>query len=167
MANAVNKDIGNPPRRFIFTKLPASKGTPILWLILPVIPTFIKLRSMAFNGMAKVVAGAAAKDPGAKPTQQDLEAAVGEVFADGGIEKLILEMRKALTPAEFMDVTRGLFESVSIALGTSVQQLDMDVHFDGVSMDQMTVLGEALKVNFGGFLAGAGSTSNDATTAPT
>jgi hypothetical protein len=42
----------------------------------------------------------------------------------------------------------------------------MDVHFDGVSMEQLSVFGEALKVNFGGFLAGASSGSNAATTAP-
>lgn len=167
MANAVKKDIGEPARTFIFVKLPASKSVPIFWLIAPVIPTFIKLRSRAFKGMAAAVAAAAEKDPGGKPSQQALEQAVASLFEDGGIEALIMDMRKALSPAEFMDVMRGLFESVSVGLGTSVQQLDMDVHFDGVSKDLLEVFGEALKVNFGAFLAGAGSGSADATTAPT
>lgn len=143
---AVQKEIGN--RFFQFRKLPASKSAPVLWLLLPVLPTFVRLRATVLKGVVEAAVG------GAEPSEKDVADRVSKMFEDGEIEKLIMAMRQKLTGAEFTELMRTLFESVTIAMGTAVLPLDMDVHFDGLSMDVLKVLGEAIRVNFESFLGG-------------
>lgn len=143
-------------RVFRFGKLAPADAVPVLWKLLPLMPTIIK----AIATLQTKVRGAAGA-AGAEPTEADMAAALAAAFSDDNLETLVMAIVSKISGAEVFGMMQTLFKSVTIVMGNSVSPVDANTTFgDGVSKDSFAVFGNALRVNFAGFLAGAGSPSS-------
>jgi hypothetical protein len=144
-------DVGDPVRSFQFGKLPPAAGVPVLWKILPLMPTIIK-------GVSLLQSAAAAASTTATP---DNATAIAAAFSDDNLENLLMGLTSKLSGKEVFEMMETVFASVML----NGQPIDAKFTFgDGVSRDAFIVFGNALRVNFAGFLGGgtAGSTSSAA-----
>lgn len=144
-------------RTYRFGKLAPADAVPVLWKLLPLMPTIVQ----AIATLQAKVRGAATAVPGAEPTEAEMAAELAAAFSDDNLETLVMAIVSKISGAEVFSMMQTLFKSVTLVMGGAVLPVDANTTFgDGVSKDSFAVFGNALRVNFAGFLAGAGSPSN-------